>query len=64
MITILYEVFCKLRLSFDGLVNRKKVLSESSHSIETHIDVVVEFIEFQGSASFEFFLYEELIEFW
>ena len=30
----------KLRLSFDVLVSRNKVLLESSHYIETHLDVV------------------------
>ena len=39
------EVLFKLRVSFGELVSSKKVFSESSHHIETHIDVVVEVIE-------------------
>ena len=39
------EVLFKLRVSFGELVISKKVFSESSHHIETHIDVVVEVIE-------------------
>ena len=45
VITICDEVFFKLRVYFDGLVTRKKVLSESRHRIETHIDVVVEVLK-------------------
>ena len=44
MIAIWDEVFFKLRLSFDELVIRKEVLSESIHRIERHIDVVIEVI--------------------
>ena len=58
------EVFFKLIVSFDGLVIRKRVLSESSHLIETHLDVVVEVLEVQNSLDFELCLDEELIEFW
>ena len=47
-----YEVFFKTRVSFDGLVSRKKVLLGSSHRIETHIYVFVEVIEIQSSVSF------------
>ena len=43
--TIWDEVFFKLRVSFDELVIRKKVFSESSHCIETRLDVVVEVLE-------------------
>ena len=39
------EVFFKLRVSFDGLVIRKEVFYESSHLIETYIDVVKEVLE-------------------
>ena len=39
------ELFFKLRVSFDGLVTSKKVFSESSHRIETHLDVFVEVLE-------------------
>ena len=57
------KVFFKIRVSFDGLVISKEVFSESSHRIETNIDVVKEVIEVQSSVSFELFFYEELIEF-
>ena len=64
MIAIWDEVLFKLRVLFDGLVTRKKVFSESSHSIEAHLDVVVEFLEIKISVSSELCLDEELIEFW
>ena len=64
VITIWDELFCKLRVSFDGLVIRNKVLSKSSHRIETHIDVVVEVLEVQISVSFGLCIDEEFIEFW
>ena len=64
VITIWDEVFYKLRVSFDGLVKRKEVFSQSSNRIDEHIDVVIEVIEIQISVSFEFCLDEELIEFW
>ena len=50
-------------MAFDVLVSRKEVLSESSHRIETHLDVVVEVLEVHSSFSFEFCLGEEFIEF-
>ena len=53
VITLWDEVFCKLRVSIDGLVTSKKVFSESSHRIETHLDMVVEILEVQRSVSFE-----------
>ena len=53
VITIWYEMFYKLRVSFDGIVSRKKVLYKSNHCIETHIDVVVEFLEVNTSVSFD-----------
>ena len=56
VIAIWDEVFYKLRVSFNGLVTRKEVLSESSHRIETHLDVVKEVLEIQSSVSFEFCL--------
>ena len=58
------KVFFKLIVSFDALVFRKDVFSESSHCIDTYIDVVKEVLEIQSSVSFEFCIYEELIEFW
>ena len=64
VIAIWDKVFFKLRVSFDGLVIRKEVLYESSHRIETHLDVVKEVLEIQSNVSFELFLDEELIEFW
>ena len=64
MITIWEKTFFKLRVSFDRLVIRKEVFYESSNRIETHFDVVKEVIELQSSATFEFCIDEELIEFW
>ena len=64
MIAIWDKVLFKLIVSFDGLVIGKEVLSDSSHRIETHLDVVIEVLEIQSSVSFEFCLDEELIEFW
>ena len=55
VITIWDKVFFKLRVYFDGLVCRKKVLSESIHGIDTHID---------SSVSFEFCIDEDFIGFW
>ena len=52
VITIWDEVFFKLRVSFDGLIIRNKVFLEYSHSIETHLDVVVEVLEVHISAAF------------
>ena len=63
VITIWDKVFFKLRVSFDGLVSSKKVLLESSHRIETHLDVVAEVLEVQSSVDFEFYLDEDFIEF-
>ena len=56
MITIQDQVLCKLRLSFDGLVTMKEVLLESSHCIETELDVVVEVIKIHISVFFELYL--------
>ena len=64
VIAIWDEVFFNLWLSFDGLVTRKEVFSESSHRIEANLDGVVEVLDIQSSVSFEFCLHEELIEFW
>ena len=64
VIAIWDEVFFKLKVYFDGLEIRKEILFESSHLIDTHIDVVKEVLEIQSSVSFEFYLDEELIEFW
>ena len=46
------------------MVNRKKVLSESSHRIETNVDVLVEVLEVHSSVSYEICLDEKFIEFW
>ena len=64
MITIWYELFYKLRVSIDGLVTRNKVFLDSSHHIETHLDVVLEVLVVQSSFYFDFFIDEEFIEFW
>ena len=64
VIAIWDKVSFKLRVSFNGLVTREEVLSESSHRIEAHLDVVVEFPEIQSSISFELCIDEELIELW
>ena len=64
VIAIWYKVFFKLRVSFDGMVIMKEVFSESSHRIETNIDVVKEILDIQSSVSFEFFLDEDFIELW
>ena len=40
------------------MVTRKEILLKFSHHIETHIDVVVEFIEIQSSAPFDFYFDE------
>ena len=49
------KVLFKLIVSFNGMVSRK-VFLESSHRIETHIDVVIEVLEFHISVAFEFLL--------
>ena len=64
VITIWEKLLFKLRVSFDELVIKKKVFSESSHRIEIHLDVVKEVLEIQRSVYFEFYLDEELIESW
>ena len=64
MITIWYELFCKLRVSFDGIVTSKELFLDSSHSIEEHIDVVLKVLEIQISVSFELCLDEDIIEYW
>ena len=64
MIATCDEVLFKLRVSFDGLVTRKEVFSESSHHIEAHLDVFIEVLYIQSSVSFELYIDEELIEFW
>ena len=50
--------FFKIRVYFYGMVRRKKVLSDSRHRIEIHldvyIDVVVEVIEVHSSVIFDF----------
>ena len=63
-ITIWDEVLFKLRVYFDVMVIRKKVISDSNNRIETYLYVVVEVLEVQSSVAFEFCLDEEFIEFW
>ena len=64
VINIWDEIFCKLRVSFDGLVTRKKVFLESIYRFETHIDVVVETLKFHISVSFELCIDDEFIKSW
>ena len=64
MIAIWDKLIFKIRVSFDGLVIRKEIFSESSHRIYTHLDFVIEILEIQISVSFELCIDEELIEFW
>ena len=64
VIAISDEVFWKLRVSVDVMVTRKKVLSESSNCIETHIYIVVEVIKVQSSVSFELCIDDEFIKSW
>ena len=63
VITIWGKLFFKVRVSFDVLISRKKVFWDSSHRIETHLDVVVEVLEFQRSVAFELCIDEYFIEF-
>ena len=58
------KVFFKLIVYFDGLVIVKKLLLDYIHRIETHIDVVIEVLEFHSSFAFELYLDEEFIELW
>ena len=46
------KLFFKVRISFDGKLIRKKVFSEYSNCIETHLDVVVEVLEVHNSVAF------------
>ena len=48
-------------MSLDGIVTKKRVFLDSSHCIETHLDVVVEVLEVQISASFELCIDEKFI---
>ena len=64
VIMIWDEIFFKLRVSFYGLVRRKKVLSDSIHRIDKHIDVVVEVIEVHSSVAFGLCIDENFIEVW
>ena len=58
VIMIWDEIFCKLIISFDVLVNRKEVFSCSIHRIETHLDVVVEVLDVHSNVSFKLCLDE------
>ena len=55
------KLFFKTRVSFYGLISRKKVFLESSQHIDTHLDVFVEVLEVQISVAFELCLDEEFI---
>ena len=48
-------------MSFDVLVSRKKVFSESSCRIETRLDVVVEVLEVQVGVDFGLCIDKEFI---
>ena len=61
VITIWDKLFSKLRVSFDGLVIKKKVFLYSSHNIDTHIYLVVEVIEVHRSVAFDLCLDKEFI---
>ena len=61
VITIWDKVFFKVIVSFDGLVSSNEVFSESSHRIETHIEVILEVLEVQSIVAFEFCLNGGLI---
>ena len=64
VIKIWDEVLFKLIVSFYVLIRKKKVLLESIHHIETHIDVVIEVLEVYISVKFEFCLDEDFAELW
>ena len=64
MIGIWDNVLFKISVLLDGQVIRKELFSESSQSIERHLDVVIEILEMQSSVYFEFYLDEELIKYW
>ena len=64
VITIWDKLLFKLRGYFYGLVISKKVLSFFSHSVNTHLDVAIEFIYVQSSLAFELCIDEEFIELW
>ena len=49
VIMICDKLFFKIRVSFDGLVSRNKVLFDSIHFIEAHLDVVAEVIGVRSS---------------
>ena len=49
-------VLFKIRVSFDGLVIRKKVFSESSNHIETRLEVLVEVLYVYSSVNYNFYL--------
>ena len=64
VITIWDEVSCKLRVSIDGLVTRKKVFLYSSNRVDTNIYVDVDVLKSHSSVSFEVCIDEEFIESW
>ena len=59
-----HRLFFKFWVYSYVLVSKNKILSDSIHQIETHLDVVVEVIEVQSRVTFEFCLDEEFKEFW
>ena len=48
-------------MSFDVLVARRKIVLESSHRMNKHVDMIVEVLEVQISVAFELCIEEELI---
>ena len=69
VIAIRDKVLFKLRVSFDGLVIRKKVFPESIRRIETQIDVSVEVMRSRALSSLSYVLmgssynFDEMISF-
>ena len=57
------EVFFKLRVSFDGMVSRKKEFLESIHHMENFY-MFVEVIEVHSNVAFELCLDKVFIELW
>ena len=55
------EVLFKIRVSFDELVTRKKVLYEYNNCIDIYLNVVVKVLEVQSSVAFELCIDEEFI---
>ena len=61
VIIIWDKVFFKIIVYFNGLISGKKFFLESSHCIDTYIDVFVVVLEIHSSVAFEFYPDEEFI---